>query len=242
MTDQNLAFDGAIRRRIHLFRHGDVSYVDEAGNRVADPRLVPLTKWGHEQASHMGDFVKDTPFDRAICSGLRRTKETAAGVLRHSGHTLEEIPEFEEIRSSPEGYLTIKHLDQVAYAFHDAHTPEARFIGGESFAEFDVRVLSGLEKILAQPDWKNLALVAHGGTNRVILGWALGLGLKAFSTLEQNTCCMNIIDVDTDPESGHVVRTLVRGINVTTYDPVRQEDHLTTLETLAKRFQDFSLN
>lgn len=35
------AFDGLHRRRIHLFRHGDVSYVDDEGNRVADSRPVP---------------------------------------------------------------------------------------------------------------------------------------------------------------------------------------------------------
>ena len=42
------AFDGSHRRRIYVFRHGDVSYVDDNGVRVADSTIVPLTSWGRE--------------------------------------------------------------------------------------------------------------------------------------------------------------------------------------------------
>jgi probable phosphoglycerate mutase len=237
MTEQKHAYDGSIRRRIYLFRHGDVSYVTEDGKRVGDERLVPLTPLGIDQAAHMGRFMKDTFLDRAIFTGLRRTRETAQGILSGREIALEERPDFEEIQVTNEGLATITHMNQIAYAYDEAHLPEARFIGGEKYSDFQTRVVRGLEQILAEPNWSNLALIAHGGTNRVILGWALGMGLRAGAMIEQDTCCLNIIDVDTDPETGEIVRTLVRGLNVTTYDPTRQEDHLTTLETMANHVQ-----
>ena len=32
------------RRRVHLMRHGDVSYVTETGDRVPDAELVPFNE------------------------------------------------------------------------------------------------------------------------------------------------------------------------------------------------------
>lgn len=231
------AFDGSHRRRIHLFRHGDVSYVDDQGNRVADSRAVPLTKWGQEQAKQMGDFVKELSFDKAVVSGLPRTVQTAAGVLTHHTLDVETMPAFEEIQANPKREAMNQPLIDVAYAFARAHEPGARYSEGEVFADFESRVLSGLNQLLADKTWNDLALVAHGGVNKVILGWAAGAGLKGFQSMDQNTCCLNIIDIDTHPKTGDHVRTLIRGVNITTYDPAKKDVHLTALEMIATRLQ-----
>jgi broad specificity phosphatase PhoE len=231
------AFDGSHRRRIHLFRHGDVSYVDDQGNRVADSRAVPLTEWGQEQARQMGDFVKELSFDKAVVSGLPRTVQTAAGVLTHHTLEIETMPAFEEIQANPKREAMNQPLIDVAYAFARAHEPGARYSDGEGFEDFETRVLSGLNQLLADRTWNDLALVAHGGVNKVILGWATGAGLKGFQSMDQNTCCLNIIDVDTHPETGGHVRTLIRGVNFTTYDPAKKDVHLTALEMIATRLQ-----
>ncbi len=235
--DHRRAFDGSIRRRIHLFRHGDVSYVQEDGTRVPDSRAVPLTKRGLEQADEMGTFLSHVTYDRAICSGLPRTLQTAQGILKDRPLELEHMLPFEEIRSNPERYQTLENLNQVAYSFSNAHEPGARYGDGEVFADCEARVIGALKEVLLEDHWRHLALIAHGGVNRVILGWALGVGLKAFSSFEQNTCCLNVIDIDTHPETREIVRTLVRGVNITTYDQTRCDDHLTTLEGLAERFR-----
>ncbi len=237
MPEPRYAIDGSLRRRIHLFRHGDVSYVTDAGERVPDPRVVPLTDWGHEQAKEMGEFMSHVDFDHAACSGLLRTVQTSAGIL--AGRDLEpaHIPEMEEIQSASDRSILPKTLFEAAYAFARAHEPGATYRGGEVFEHFQTRVLSGLDKILAAPDWQSLALVLHGGVNRILLGWALEAGLESFGNFEQNTCCLNIIDVDTHPETGEVVRKLVRGVNITAYDTARHKDHLTTLEAGASKYR-----
>ncbi len=229
------AFDGSHRRRIHLFRHGDVSYVDGDGNRVADSRAVPLTDWGREQAAGMRSFMDGINVDRIVCSGLPRTVETADGIFGDRDIEIEIDPDFEELSSDPDRYKNLKSLNEVAYAFADAHLPGAAYGNGDVFVEAEARVVGGLMRLIADPTWTSIALVAHGGVNRALLGWATGAGLKGFSTFEQNTCCVNIIDIDTRPDTGDHHRTLIRGINITAYDPAKRDVHLTALETIAER-------
>ena len=51
-----------MRRRLILMRHGDVSYVDEAGAPV-HPEDVPLTARGREQAAAARDALANVDFD-----------------------------------------------------------------------------------------------------------------------------------------------------------------------------------
>ena len=56
------------RRRIYLMRHGEVQYVKDDGNRVADVDLVDLTDYGRQQAAAMADVLRDVHFDRTLAS------------------------------------------------------------------------------------------------------------------------------------------------------------------------------
>ena len=99
MTDKRLSFDGAERRRIYLFRHGAVDYVDDDGNVVADPDAVPLNQRGQAEADAMREMFADVAIDTALCSGLRRTRETGERVLAGRDVTLGINAGFEEILS-----------------------------------------------------------------------------------------------------------------------------------------------
>ncbi|MBX3494001.1 MAG: histidine phosphatase family protein, partial [Parvibaculum sp.] len=172
------AFDGARRRRIYLFRHGDVSYVDDKGNRVADSTAVPLTDWGREQAALTGKALANIPFDRAVASAFPRSVETAELILAGRGLAVERHAGFVEFQGNPQFRNAITDLNDIAYAFRDAHAPGARYNGGDSFEDVNARVVSALETLIAEPEWETLALVAHGGINRLVIGWAFGTGLS----------------------------------------------------------------
>ena len=229
------ALDGAQRRRIYLLRHAETSYVDREGNAVPDSRLVPLTARGCEQASQMGRWLASVPFDRVICSGLLRTLETAERLVEGRGLVLEQVPALEEIRP---GHAVLESdfdmLRDVAYAGTRAGVDNASLLGGEPYAAFRERVVGALERTLADPEWGTLLMVCHGGTNAMILCWVLGADLDSFGTIEQDPCCLNVIDVDTEPATGAVVRKLVRAVNVTAHDPVKAATDLTAWETIAK--------
>ena len=231
------AFDGSRRRRIYLFRHGDVSYVDDQGNRVADPAVVPLTDWGREQASLTGKALAKIPFDRAVSSSFPRSMETASLILEGRGVDIEPHDHFVEFRGDPAFRNRVTDLNDIAYSFREAHVPGARYNGGDSFEEVNARVLSALETLIAEPEWDTLALVAHGGINRLLIGWALGTGLATFSALDQNTACVNVIDFDEHPETRTIVRKTLRALNVTVYDLVKEGNHLLSLEQIASRLK-----
>ena len=58
--------------------------------------------------------------------------------------------------------------------------------------------------------------------------------MRGFGLIDQATCCLNIIDFDIDAD-GQLVRKVVRGMNITAYDPVMKRRDRGDLEALASR-------
>jgi probable phosphoglycerate mutase len=115
-------------------------------------------------------------------------------------------------------------------AFGSTIDGETRFLGGETFGLLRERVLRCFEGVLAEDGWTCLLLVAHGGVNRAILAHALGLSWSGFASLEQDPCCINILDAD------RTGRFVARLINHTPYDAAKGSLLLTTMERL---YQDY---
>jgi broad specificity phosphatase PhoE len=140
-------------------RHGDVSYVDEAGAPVK-PEDVPLTPRGREQAAAARDVLEDVTFDLVLASDLPRTLETAEIVA--PGTHVELWPELAEWRG---GRLDAIPPDELEAAFVGAlqvKDEAQRFLGGESLGEALDRVHPALERLLAR-DWHTALAVLHGG-------------------------------------------------------------------------------
>jgi len=229
------------RRRIFLMRHGEAAYVAPDGTVTSDPRSVGLTAEGRVQARKQAAVLASVPFDRAICSGLARTVETATIVLAHRDTpALEIVPELEEIRGGDRAHPVsdvAAWLAHVANPWAGADHPEATFLGGERFVDFADRIVPAFEAILADHDWRNLLLVLHGAVNRMIFNYVMNMPWQARMTIEQDNCCINIIDVDT-ADDGTTERFLVRAVNLTAYDLNKSGIYLTTMEQSAQRLAD----
>ncbi len=76
--------------------------------------------------------------------------------------------------------------------------------------------------------------MAHEGINRLILSWACGAGLRAMSSFEQDTGCVNIIDFDLGG-IGDVRRALIKAVNLTPYNYLKHGMNLTSLEAIMQR-------
>ena len=224
---------GTPRRRIVLMRHAEVDYFDPDG-KPFKPHTVPLNAEGRLQAQHAARELAGTPFDRAVCSGLVRSVETAAVVAGHRDVAIENCSDLREIEPGRLADLEASCPGTIEKAFLGALacdlTPETRFLGGESFGALRHRVWPCFQGLLADRQWRNLLVVAHGVVNRVILSEILGMGLSCLGALEQDACCVNLIDVD---DAG---RCLVRLINYTAANPVKTGMELTTLERLYLQF------
>ena len=226
--------DGAVRRRLYLFRHGAVDYINPDGSWVDNPDMVDLNARGRQQVAAMAELFRDVHIDRALCSPLPRTRQTGEAILGDRDVHLEVVEDLHEIRpvtgEVAGGYDIVS---DVAFSHWRADRPDATFLGGERYHDFYARVSAAMEGILADQTWHNLAVFAHGGTNAAVLGWATGVGPTAFGLLDQSTCCLNVIDFDVD-DSGQLLRKTVRGMNITAYDPVMHRRDAGDMELLAQ--------
>lgn len=218
------------RHRVYLMRHGAVAYFDGGGKPV-NPKLVTLTEEGRAQAEAAAAALSGVAFDRILCSGVPRSRETAEIVRGARSLPVEEYPAFREIRAGRlDGVPPDRREAELVYGFETAALPGARFAGGDSFAGFHDRVVGAFEAVLAEPGWTRLLLVSHDGVNRSLLSWASGGNLAGFGAFEQDMACINIVDVDL--AGGEILRRLVKAVNLTPYDPAKSRLHLTSLEQI----------
>jgi broad specificity phosphatase PhoE len=68
----------------------------------------------------------------------------------------------------------------------------------------------------------------------MLLNHVMGVSWHSNASIEQDNCCINVIDVDA-PRDDHPRRYLIRAINLTGYDLNKSSLHLTTMEQAALR-------
>jgi broad specificity phosphatase PhoE len=175
-----------------LVRHAEPDW-DWARETSGDP---PLTALGRRQAADVAAHLTTLPLSALYCSPLARARETASiiGAAQQLDATV--VEGLAEIR--------VPMMPSASQAEVDAYFAAAArrslrerwdgFPGGEPFREFHARVTAAFESILAHYDvrphhadefavWHSPAraqtlrvgVVAHGGTNGVLLTHMLGI-------------------------------------------------------------------
>lgn len=177
---------------LYLIRHGQPDWTPERKARN-DPELTDL---GHAQASRVAErFGKLDRVDELWVSPMNRAQQTAAPMTLATTQPRESYDWLQEINNPPswEG----APADEIEKSLSEANfrTMDEMWDGlpgGESFRDFHKRVVSGLEATLSEhgiapmdPDHRHLwtvddpdrrvIIVAHAGTNAVVLGHLLGL-------------------------------------------------------------------
>jgi|SRR5579871_34543 len=226
------------RRRIYLMRHGHVDYLARHVVASGDIHSVPLTQRGRSQAEAAGRAFAHVELDRAVCSGLPRTRETAEIVLGlHAKKIdLETIPELVEIQGGKMQPVKSRDelIERMNQAFATAGQPGAtNHEGGEFFADAQARAVNAITALLGEQGWRQMLIVAHEGINRLVLSWAAGAGLHAMGGFEQDTGCINILDFDL--VRSEIVRPIIKAVNLTPYNYLKHGMNLTSLEAIFER-------
>jgi len=206
-------------------RHAEVCYF-----QGVDPEHVVLTEDGRAQAEAAAHALRDVAFERVVTSGLTRTVETARIVA--PGHEPEARYDLREIESGDIRELPPDEVQRMMTAAFRGVVPlDTRFLGGETIGEFLDRVLPEIDALLAEDDWDTALLVLHGAVNRAILSHALTGERTFLGGFEQAPGAINVLDVGADG------RWIVRGVNLTPYDPVQVgAPRLTTMEQLWQEY------
>lgn len=197
------------RTRIYLMRHGQVEGHEE--KRYNGQGEVLLTDQGEAQFGLLKLRLEKKPLKAVYSSDLSRCRQGAETVA--SGHALETIslPELRELHIGDWEGMTWKEIQRLYPGAWQARLDDIvnyRVPNGESLLEMSQRVLPALREILARHPDEEVAIVGHGGVNRVILLDAIGAPLEQLFHVEQNFGCLNIIDYFPD---GRAVVQLLNG-------------------------------
>jgi broad specificity phosphatase PhoE len=218
----------SMRRRLFLMRHAEVSYFGE-DRRPVNPAQVPLNAEGVAQAEAAAAALRGVEVDVVVTSGLPRTVQTAAIVAPHL--EAESWPEFRELEGGRLSEIPPDALErEFVHAFRGVIPNEARFLRGESIGELFDRVLSALERLVAE-DWNTALAVLHGAVNRAILSYALTGERMFLGPFEQAPACINVLDVNEERE------WIVRAVNVAPYDALHLAHRQTTMERYWAEYQ-----
>lgn len=153
----------------------------------------PLTERGREQARRVGRRVARWDVDEIWVSSMVRARETAEPVAKATGVEPEVMEWLREIRNPPD--WDGSPADEIEEFFATSQSRSVDELwegapGGESFRAFHERIRGGLSSAFAQRgitqdeegahlwdgvDDRRVVVVAHGGTNALILGRLLGV-------------------------------------------------------------------
>ncbi len=175
-----------------FIRHGQPAWSVDGLSQI-DPALTPL---GREQARLMANRLAadERGLAEIIVSPALRAQQTAAPLAKRTGLTPTTVDAITEIQM-PDWTGKLEEEVQRIFADSRSRSPEEWWEGlgdGESFRDFHNRITSAMRGLLAErsvhPDpsghphlWRvetdprRIAIVAHGGTNAVALGWLLGV-------------------------------------------------------------------
>lgn len=183
---------------IILVRHGQTEW-----NRVERFRGradVPLNETGLAQAEATGRRIADEWKPVAIYSSpLSRAIRTAEAVAWHFGLPVQMHPGLIDIDYGQWQGLTPDEakgrwpemIDAWYAAPHKAHIPN-----GETLDELRVRGTGAVNEIAIRHESQTVVMVGHTVINRIILLGVLGLGNDRFWRLRQDTCAINVFEVE----------------------------------------------
>jgi broad specificity phosphatase PhoE len=179
---------------VYLVRHGSV--VGAETRRFIGHLDVPLSPLGERQMTALAMRLAGIRLDAVYASDLQRTRRSAGILAEPHGLTPVALPELREFAMGRWEGLTaeqIRGLDGAAFATWMADVAGYRFPGGESLVELAARAWPAFERIVATHAGGSVAIVAHGGTNRLILCRALGLAADRLLALGQDYASLSVL-------------------------------------------------
>jgi len=195
------------RTRLFLIRHGQVEGFEE--KRYNGQVNIPLTALGREQSIRVSSYLAKEPLAAVYSSDLDRSCYCAERLAESHGL---QVCQHAELRELHIGDWEGRTWAELLEAYPDDWQARLRDLvnyrvpGGESLQDAADRIRPILSSILAAHPEGDVALVAHGGVNRIILLDAIGAPLDRAFSIEQDFGCLNIIDYFADGNS--VVRLL----------------------------------
>ena len=178
--------------------------VGEAAKFIADhlrdheaAKAISYLKDIHDNAGAEARSTEPPGLSAVYCSDLERAKRSAGIIAAPHRLYPVEMPDLRERHFGIwEGMTFTEIRKRYPAEFESWAGDPVRYSppGGETTQGVKDRVVSALERILGDHRGDNIAIVAHGGVNRIILCHILRVPLENIFRIEQDHAAVNIIE------------------------------------------------
>jgi probable phosphoglycerate mutase len=211
--------------RLYLIRHGATQLTAE--DRFSGAGSVHLSEEGRAQAERLAQRLADDDIAAVYTSPLDRTVETAAILARPHGLDPVRRADLREISHGHwEGMARKDVEDQFLDEYSAWETDPFTFApeGGESGISVLARALPVIREIVVGHKDKNVVVVSHKATIRLILSSLLGFDERGYrDRLDQAPACLNILDFR---DTVHARLMLFNDVSHYADQPLRSQKHL----------------
>jgi broad specificity phosphatase PhoE len=206
---------------LYLIRHGETEGSEE--KRYKGTIDVPLSKRGIRQMEEASKYIvelsrnrsnfllsHDNPpippllkggegglLDAVYCSDLSRAVKSAQIIAEPFRLSPVKI---NKLRERDFGVWEGMSFDEIKEKYPEDFNAWARNplrfspTGGENTLEVKERCMNAIDRVVDTHNGENIAVVAHGGVNRIILCQFLGIPLENIFRIEQDYGAVNIIE------------------------------------------------
>jgi broad specificity phosphatase PhoE len=195
--------------KVYLMRHGEVQ--NGGAKRYNGHIDIDITPHGVEQMRRLAARLTGNSIAALYSSDLKRTVKGAEIISKNLGVTFTALRELRERSVGKWEGLTAEEIKErfpAEYTAWRADLLNYRPPDGECLLDVQARILPMCRKLVAAHAGREIAMLLHGGVNRVILADALGLDPSHLFRIDQSFGALNIIDYYDD---GMAVVKLMNG-------------------------------
>ena len=180
--------------QVYLFRHGEVMFAET--RRFIGHLDVPLSARGEAQCVAQSARLRDVPLTALYSSDLVRARRSGELLGAPRGLVPVAVPALREMSMGRWEGLTaeeIKRREPEAFDTWMTSVGEFPFPDGESVPDLVARAWPTFEGLVEAHAGDAIAIVVHGGTNRVLLCRALGLPLERLLAFGQGYGALTVL-------------------------------------------------
>jgi alpha-ribazole phosphatase len=185
--------------KVYLMRHGEVA--NDGEKRYNGHIDIDITQKGVEQMHRLAELLEGKSIAAVYSSDLIRSKKGAEIISRRVGMSSTAL---RELRERSVGVWEGLTAEEIKTRFPDQYSAWRKDLlnyrppNGECIIDVSLRILPVFKRLIASHQGKEIAMLLHGGVNRVILADALGLDLMNLFRIDQAFGALNIIEYHDD--------------------------------------------
>ena len=180
--------------RIWLIRHGEPE--TDAQGRCYGRLDWGLSDRGKVQAQMAAQALSGEPLAAIYSSPRRRARQSAEFLGKAKDLPVTILEGLCEIDFGDFEGLTYEEIEKQypdQYKRWMTRPTEIHFPGGESFVQMQTRVLATTTKLCQRHQGESIAIISHGGVNRIILAEALGMPPTHIFRIAQRYAGLNLV-------------------------------------------------